>query len=396
MIDLARNGFTHEQIKAALHSSNRQIDFRYELLDSQNHYLQTLTNITGASVSEYMLSQIKRTAKFNLIEDGTEIDFLNNRIKPVMRLFIPEGRILARDYAFFSHIQSAELRKVEGSLNTGWVEFPLGVFLLSSPTRNDGIASVYREIEAYDLTLILRDDKFLDRYTIMQGEKFYDALVGILASAGITQYNVEQTDKVLPRTIEFEPGTAKLEAINDLLTMLNYTPIYVDEVGYFTSRLYVSPTDRSADYVYFDDNESVIHMGVVEELDTFNVPNVFFAVRTNEEEEPLMSTHINDNPDSPTSTVNRSRQIVDHREIDDIADQEALDAYVKRVAFDASQVYGRIQFNTALMPFHGYADVLQLRYEGLDINDKYLELNWEMELQVGGRMKHELRQVVIV
>ena len=393
-MDLARDGFTHDAVKAVLHSPNRQIDFRYELLDKDNRKKRDLTNVTSAKIKHSMLAQIKRTANFSIVEDGQHIDYLNDRIKPYMRLWIPKGRIIAREYAFFSHIQPMVLNQIAGNENTGWIEFPLGVFLLSSPKRKDDVASVHRDIEAYDLSLILRDDKFLNRYTIVGGTKYYDAIIAILSSANINHYNIEQTDKVLPRTFEFEPGTEKLTAINELLSQLNYTPIHVNEEGYFVSHAYVSPSERAADYEYIDDEQSVTLIGAEEELDTFNVPNIFTVVRTNEEEEPLISTYTNDNPNSPLSTVNRSRNIVDYREITDIADQEALDAYVSRIAFESSQIYGRIQFETALMPIHGYGDVLQLRYQKLGIEGKYLELNWSMNLTVGGVMTHELRQVV--
>jgi len=393
-VDLARDGFSHDAVKMVLHSPNRQIDFRYELLDKENRRKRDLSNVTSADISQSMLAQIKRTAKFSLIENEQGIDYLNDRIKPYMRLWMPPGRIIAREYAFFSHIHSMELNRIEGNENSGWIEFPLGVFLLSSPTRKDDVGSIVRDIEAYDLSLILRDDKFLGRHTIVEGTAYYDALIGIIMSAGIRHYNIEQTDKKLPRTIEFEPGAEKIEAINELLSQLNYTPIYVDEEGYFVSRSYISPAERSADYAYIDDEQSVTLIGAEEELDTFDVPNVFTVIRTNEEEGPLVSTYVNNNPDSPLSTVSRGRNIVDHREIDNIADQQALDSFVGRIAFEASQVYGRIRFKSALMPVHGYADVLQMRYRELKIDGKYLELNWTMKLEVGGDMEHELRQVV--
>lgn len=393
-MDLARNGFSYDAVRLVLHSPNRQIDFRYELLDKENRKIRDLKNVTGAKINQSMFAQIKRTAQFNIIEDGQPIDYLNDRIKPYMRLWMPIGRVIAREYAFFSHIQPIVLNQIVGNENSGWIDFPLGVFLLSSPTRKDEVASVHRDIEAYDLSLILRDDKFFERYTIPEGTNYYDAIITILRSAGIYYYNIEQTIKNLPRTIEFEPGTEKLEAVNELLSQLNYTPLFVDEEGYFVSRAYISPADRSADYAYIDDEQSVTFVGAEEELDTFNVFNVFTVVRTNEEEGPLVSTYINDNPNSPLSTVNRGRNLVDHREITDIADQAALDAYVQRIAFEASQIYGRIQFKTALMPIHGYGDVLQMRYQNLKIDGKYLELNWSMDLTVGGEMSHELRQVV--
>lgn len=397
MINLANGEFTHEQIVAALHSPSVTYDFRYELLDGFNYRKRDLTNILDASIDQSAFADIKRTARFNLAEDDAmDIDYLNDRIKPYMRVFIPKGRVLVRDYAFFSHIHAINIETLQGADNAGWIEFPLGVFLLASPTRKDDGVIVTRDVEAYDGLLVLKDDKFTVRHTVLAGTRHYDAIVAVLASAGITLYNVEQSDRTLTRDIEYAPGTEKLSAINNLLSQINYTPLHVDNDGYYTSHRYRSPSERAEDYRYADDSLSVTFSGAEEELDLFSVPNVFTVVRTNEEEAPLVSSFTNAEPTSPTSTVSRGRSIVDFRELTDIADQASLDSYVQRVAFEASQVYGRIRFNTALMPFHGYSNVLQVEYSPLGINGKYLEMNWTMELRVGGVMTHEVRQIVNV
>jgi hypothetical protein len=276
-----------------------------------------------------------------------------------------------------------------------WIEFPLGIFLLSSPTRKDENNSVYRDVEAYDGLLILRDDKFDTRYTVRAGTNYRQAVIDILASAGITKHNIEQTDKVLPVDMEFAPGTEKLEAINALLQAINYTPLYVDVYGYFTSMTYRSPSIRAAEYTYKDDELSIIYAGMEEELDLFNVPNKWVVVCSNAEQS-LMSSYTNSNPNSPTSTVNRGRTIVDYREVTDIADQQSLDAYVQRIAFEASQVYGKLTFETALNPLHDYMDVLEIDYSPLGIKGKYVETGWTMPLKAGARMKHEVRKVVSI
>jgi hypothetical protein len=280
-------------------------------------------------------------------------------------------------------------------LQSQWIEFPLGIFLLSSPTRKDSNQNVYRDVEAYDGLLILRDDKFVSRYTVPAGTNYRQAVIDILASAGITKHNIEQTDKVLPVDMEFAPGTEKLEAINALLQAINYTPIHVDVYGYFTSMTYRSPSIRAAEYTYKDDELSIIYPGMEEELDLFNVPNKWVVVCSNAEQS-LMSSYTNSNPNSPTSTVNRGRTIVDYREVTDIADQQSLDAYVQRIAFEASQVYGKLTFETAIMPHHDYMDVLQIEYSSLGISGKYVETGWTMTLSAGARMKHEVRKVVSI
>lgn len=392
MIDLSRDGYTHEEIVNALQSSVRVVRFGYELLDSLNRKIRDLEKVSSASIKFSMLNSIKRTAEFQMTGDEG-INFLNQRIRPVMYLKIPPEKNQGRRYHFISHTQPTREKRITAT-RPEWVSFPLGVFLLSSPSRTSTFYGEERSITSYGLIQILHDDKFTETYTVQEGVLITDEVVAILASAGITEYNILSSDKTVPRTIQFEIGTKKVEAINHLLAMINYTPIYDDENGYFTSTLYRPPTERSVDYIYKDDKNSVILQGVEEELDLFGVPNTFIVVRTNAEEAPLKSVLVNENPNSPLSTISRGRPIVDYREIDDIADQEALDAYTERVAFEASQVYGRIRWQSALMPFHSYGNVLQFDFGTLGISGKYLELGWEMQLQVGGIMSHDLRQVV--
>lgn len=396
MQPLARNGFTAEQVKAAIHMAggSRKIDFRYELLDKNENVIGNLDNVIDAEVSMDSLASIKRTARFKLKDDGS-INFLSDRIRPYLRLYIPPGKLLGRYHYFLQSSFAAEFDLRAGPDQGGWIEFPLGIFLLSSPTRKDSNQSVYRDVEAYDGTLILRDDKLDTRYTIPAGTNYRQAVIDILASAGIAKHNIEQTDKVLPVDMEFAPGTEKLEAINALLQAINYTPLYVDVYGYFTSMTYRSPSTRSAEYTYKDDELSIIYAGVEEELDIFNVPNKWIVVCSSAEQS-LMSTYTNTNPNSPTSTVNRGRTIVDYREVTDIADQQSLDAYVQRIAFEASQVYGKLTFETALNPLHDYMDVLEIDYSPLGIKGKYVETGWTMPLKAGARMKHEVRKVVSI
>ncbi|MGG3737528.1 LamG-like jellyroll fold domain-containing protein [Aeribacillus pallidus] len=328
-----------------------------------------------------------------------EVEILNNGVKVGHWKFNEGKGSIAKDSTPNGNdgiIHGAKWKKngieVE-TIPSSWIEFPLGIFLLSSPTRKDENNFVYREVEAYDGLLILRDDKFDTRYTVTAGTNYRQAVIDILASAGITKHNIEQTDKVLPVDMEFAPGTEKLEAINTLLRAINYTPLHVDVYGYFTSMTYRSPSIRAAEYTYKDDELSIIYAGMEEELDLFNVANRWVVVCSNAEQS-LMSTYTNSNPDSPTSTVNRGRTIVDYREVTDIADQQSLDAYVQRIAFEASQVYGKLTFETALNPLHDYADVLQIEYSPLGISGKYSETSWTMPLKAGARMKHEVRKVV--
>lgn len=373
--------YTKQDVLDALHGAQgrRELAFRFDLLDKNDVKKTELYSVIEGEISVSALATIKRTAKFT-VKDTGEIDFLTDRIQPWALLKMP-----------------AKVKKaVQGveTIPSKNIEIPLGVFLLSSTVRQEEGSGIYREVDAYDGLLVLRDDKFESRYFIPAGTNYRDAVIAILYSAGITKHNIEQTDKVLPNDKEFEPGKEKLYAVNDLLGAINFTTITHDVYGYYTSQYYRSPAVRSAEYFYKDDELSIMIPGMSEELDTFSVSNRWVAVLTDPESPPTSSIYTNENPNSPFSVGNRGRIIVDYREVEDIADQEALDAYVQRIAFNASQVYGSLEFATAINPFHDVADVIHIEYSPLGINAKYSETEWRMPLRAGAEMEHTFRRVV--
>lgn len=360
--------YTEDDVREQIHfkQGSNMMEFRFDLLDGNERRKRSLTNIVDAEIAMSAFADIKRTGRFKMLEED-DIDFLNDRVQPYCMLRMPDDT---------------------------WVEWSLGIFILSSPNRVEENRVIYREIEAYDGLIILKDDKFLERYTIEEGTNYVTAINDILDSAGIEKINIESSENVLNRAKEFEPGTEKLKAVNELLKEINWTTLWVDENGYYTSGRYRSPADRQATYSYKDDDKSILSPGMSEDLDLVNVANSWVVVATNPEEEPMVSSYQNTNEESPTSTINRGRVIADYREIESIADQEALDAYVERLAFNASQVYGYLDFTTAINPLHSYSDVLDVRDRDLGIDDKYAETNWTMPLKAGSLMSHSVRKVV--
>lgn len=299
-----------------------------------------------------------------------KVDWLSDRIQPFVLFQMPDG---------------------------GIIEFPLGIFIPSTPTKKDVNGQVIREVEAYDGLVILDQDKFTSRTAFVSGSSYEQVINSILRGAGITKIRIEfPVGKTLSTTKEFEIGSSKLQAVNDLLTEINFVPLWVDVNGYFVSYPYQTPDEKRVDYLYSDRELSIIFDGAEEELDLFDIPNSWVISVSNPEAEPLVATKVNNNPESMTSVQSRGRVIVDARTVEDMADQASLNSYVERIAFEASQVYGSIKFKTPIMPFHENYDVLGLQYAPLGIDGKYAEMNWSMKLQTGGQMEHEVRKVVSI
>jgi hypothetical protein len=392
---LARNGFTSDQVKQALHSSNRTISFRYELLDASNQYVRTLSGIQDASITQNTESEIQRTARFTLLDDGS-VNFLSQRIKPYARLWIPPGRIFGRYNTFLSPQYPAEFEVQEKPITGGWVEFPLGVFLLSTPSRRAReTGGVIREVEAYDQLQVLKDDRVTGRYLIVVGTPYIGAIKTLLDGAGIVSQNLTTSTKTLPVDREWDMGTPKLTIIGELLKALNYDPLFFDEEGVAIARPYVSSDQRASEYTYADDDKSVLFPDVEETVDLFNVPNQFVLTVSQPDRPALRSIYTNNNPASPTSTVSRGRTIVDPRQVDAV-DQATLDSLAQTAAFKASQVYQTVSMGTGIMPQHSHNDVLSLQFSSLGINAKYEEIGWSMQLKAGARMEHTIRRVITV
>ena len=242
----------------------------------------------------------------------------------------------------------------------------------------------------------MTDDKIDDRYTILAGTNYVSAIKTVLGSTDITKINIENSTLTLPVARDWEPGTTKLALVNDLLSSLNYIPLYVDEQGFYTSRKYVSPLYRAVDYTYADDEFSVMFNGLKYGLDIFNTPNKFVRYTSNPDGDSLRSEYINDNPLSQLSTVRRGRTIPDILKVNDIADQDTLDDLTAKVAFEASQKYGKVKVSTATMPMHSHDDLICINNSKLGIYGNFVEINWSMPNETGAKMTHVLRKVVTI
>lgn len=361
-----------EVMKNRLHALNgiRQVSYRYELLNKNDIKVrQNDLPCVNGRITYDSEAVIKRTASFYMA-NSTSIDWLNHRIRPVMRL------------------------QLEGD---DYVEWPLGIFIPATAVREINSGDMIK-LDCYDASLIIDEDKLDNRYRIPAGTAYTKAIKDILASAGLWKCSIAENIGVIGVDKEYEIGVPKIDVINSLLREMNYTSIYVDEYGYFVSSPYIKPTKREVDYEYRTDGQSIILTGGrLEETDIFNTPNHWVVTCSTPEKAVLVSTYTNSNPTSLTSTISRGRKIVSCRWVDDILDQATLDGYVQRIAYEeSSDICNRIRFSTPNMPNHGYMNCLWFEDAQMGISGKYIESSWEMNLGENGGMSHVIKKVVNV
>ncbi|MFK4377692.1 hypothetical protein ABH948_003099 [Bacillus sp. RC218] len=291
-----------------------------------------------------------------------------------------------------------------------WQETPLGVFMLNSPRRIDSGFSVYRDVQGYDLLSILEEAKVIYPFSVTPDSTYgwskiiRDILTGVDTQVPIkfgysfpsNKVNVPLSNKSStgnPRI--YQPGESWLKVLNDLASCIGYQALYVDETGTIHCVPYVKPVDRPVTKIYEDGELSVTYLEAEEEYDIYDTPNVFVCTQQADiEGVRYYSRFFNTNEGSLTSIPNVGRYIVDYREVENVDNQGTLDQYCARVAIEASQAYGKIEFKTALMPAHTHFNAMKVKYTALAVDDIYTETAWSMELKNGGVMTHNARKVI--
>ena len=368
---------------------SRKIAFRYNLLRGGGFYARL--RAVGSSSPHIRMQgdgQIKMSfsGTFSAVAvdvDGRpmEIDWLSDEIQPVMLL---DG-----------------------------VEHPLGVYIPTTFTQSEGVA-VTVSVEAYDRAQRVLDTNSARLLYWPAGTKYLDAVEQLLSAAGITTVFKADTAAAFSEDREdWDAGTSYLTVVNDLLREINYKDLWFNASGAAMLEPAAVPEASQIRHILSDkDPETLVLPGVSRGSDYFNSPNVFEVYVANPDKSGLMrAVAINDNPQSPLSTVRRGRSIVQVTKLDNIADQAALQAYAERQRNDSLITGETVTVSTGLQPDWGVGDVVALhtsphmtklytpegRVETLaapGMDAICLSRSYDMELKAGGTMRHQLEKVV--
>lgn len=344
-----------------LNNLNRLVAYEYELLDKNNVHKKWLYTVSSCNIQYASLTQLKSSAKLSMLDDA-DINFLTDRI---------------RVYIVLNGVQTL-----------------LGTFLLCSPTKNiDKIGTATRDVEAYSTLQILLDDKLETRLQVITGTNVINECIRLIGSNGL--YDITSSVKTMITDRVYEIGTSKLEVINDLLGMVNYTSLYVDREGKYIAKPYVLPTDREIEITIKNDITGLVKEEMTDSLDLFNVPNVFIRFTNDININPPLSyTFENTNVNSVTSIQSRGRRIVDAQSME-ATTLDDLVAKTKSDALEANSKFANLEFAMAINPtleFYMPCVFIKTNY----INDKYIIYNISFDCKLGADMKIKARKVVNV
>lgn len=360
-------GYTTDAIIDALLSSSRQVRYEYTISDSHDVNLGNIEiadgHISFDSTAEVMRTMTGRVKKSTLLN----LDTIDYRVTPWMCLMMP---------------------------NKKEAKWPLGKFIVF-PTMESSNDINMVEISGFDLGKIALDDKNVSR-TFVNSTDLYTTALSTLLGTIYSRTDITESEDTKSFPQEWEIGTTKLQIANDLLKGINYDPLHFDEYGVAIGKPNTPLETREIDFSYYANKQSIIVDGLRVASDKYEIPNKWVRYTENAELPYLISTFTNDSVDSPYSTVNRGRTIVDAGVVEDIASQTVLDSYVARIAAEAMRSTERLEFSTLNMPGHGFEECLYIDIPVYNIMGKYIEVGWEMDLVPGGQMSHICERVVLL
>lgn len=274
------------------------------------------------------------------------------------------------------------------------VEAPLGVFLPATVTENEDETSRSVRVEAYDRCWRVRDTCSASRTYYAAYRKYLDVVELLIEAAGITSIIKTASSAQLPEAREWAPGTSYLTIVNELLSEINYKPLWFNSQGAAILEPKAEPTAGNIMHTLDSSNvKSLLLPTFKRELDIYQTPNVFIVVCSNPDKNVAMSaTARNTSALSPLSIPRRGREIAKVYRVNNIANQAALQAYADNLRNESMYAGETVDVSTALFPGWGLDDITALQYdEHLGI---YIERSWTMSLESGGTMTHRLERVV--
>ena len=295
--------------------------------------------------------------------------------------------------------------------------YPLGIYAAAQMDPRDTATDASLTVQAYDRCWRVQTTRTETPVYFTSGTSYITAIERLLTGAGIATVLATPSIAVLPEEREWEIATSYLNIVNELLAEINYKQLYFTAEGAAVLEPVSVPragairhkltTRRPRPGEITDERFCTIEPGLSRSTDMFQTPNVFIAVCANPlKGSVLVATAVNDNPQSPLSTVRRGRRICQKYMVNNIADQDELQAYAEKLRNDSLMRGETLTITTALLPGIGVGDVVSLYYKnpiydiygnnvGFEPIDAICVVRaWTMGLSVDGSMELELERVV--
>lgn len=242
-------------------------------------------------------------------------------------------------------------------------KFPLGTFLVQTPSSsfNGKIREV--SMDAYTPLLELKENPPPIGYSILKDENIIDVAYRLCREHARAPIVPTTSSIKLYSDFVADTDDTWLTFLSDLIANAKYE-FMLDENG----RILFSPKQDTASlqpvWTYNDDNSSILYPEISMDHDMYGIPNVVEVVYSNGHDS-YYARAVNNDINSPLSTVNRGREILyritDPGLVGDPTNNQ-IQEYAKRVLRELSSLEYTITYKHAYCPVR-LGDCVRLNYK---------------------------------
>ena len=229
---------------------------------------------------------------------------------------------------------------------------PLGTYLVQTPSRRfDGKADNI-SMDTYTPLIELKENMPPIGYYVPKKDNVMDVAYRLVREHVRAPVVMNECPTTLFSDFVSETNDTWLTFTKDLISNAKYS-FDLDEMG----RILFSPNQDTASlqpvWTYDDDNSSILYPELTMDHDLYGIPNVVEVIYSNGNEYHYAKA-INDDPNSPISTINRGREIV-YRETDPSLIGDPTDNQIQEYANQLLRNLSTLEYTVSYK--HGYCPV---------------------------------------
>ena len=260
------------------------------------------------------LSSMQQTYEYYIVDPNTWKD--TTQVKSIKRSSIDRDSdaetLGSATFEMVDSLDECYIRTYLVAIQNGVsYRFPLGTFLVETPSFSFDGKSKNVSVDAYTPLIELKENLPPIGYSLLKNDNIMNAAYRICRENARAPVVETKCDTVLHNDFVANTNDTWMSFTSDLIANAKYT-IDLDELG----RIIFSPKQNTASlqpvWTYTDDNSSILYPEITIDKDLYGIPNVVEVVYSNGNSS-YFARVVNDDPNSPISTVNRGRE-VKHRD----------------------------------------------------------------------------------
>lgn len=247
--------------------------------------------------------------------------------------------------------------------------FPLGTYLVQTPSSKFDGMRTSTTMDGYTPLIELKENQPPLGYFVPEGDNVMEVAARLTGEHLRAPVVPATSDTLMYKDFVANGDDTWMTFLSDLAASDNFS-FDLDELG----RVLFAPKQSTAAlqpvWTYNDDNSSILYPEITVDHDLYGVPNVVEVVYS-DEHDLYISRVVNDDENSPISTVNRGREIVKRIENPDIGGvptQVMIDEYAEQQLESLSTLEYTVSYT------HGFnqiriGDCVRLNYKRAGIVD---------------------------